>query len=106
MHQRPAGFTSSSQPTARGSRETREDFARGITETMLKEITKVRRRRESMFELRKGGWKTKLWGKRGKFLRIRDRPHQLNVFRYILRHAEHGAWVWYYTPKKDADAPR
>src|SRR5882724_4054772 len=56
------------------------------------------------FELRKSGWKKKLWGKRGKFLRIRDRAHQLNVFRYILRHAEQGAWVWHYTPAKDVSA--
>jgi REP element-mobilizing transposase RayT len=56
------------------------------------------------FELRKGGWKRKLWGRRGKFLRVRDRAHQLNVFRYILRHAEQGAWVWYYTPARDESA--
>ena len=54
------------------------------------------------FELRKTGWKKKLWGKRGKYLKVRDRQHQLNVFYYILRHAEQGAWVWRYTaPKSD-----
>ena len=25
---------------------------------------------------------------------FKDREHQLNVFHYILRHAEEGAWVW------------
>jgi len=36
-------------------------------------------KKHSWFEMRETGWKTKLWGKRGKFLRIRDRRHQLNV---------------------------
>ncbi len=63
-------------------------------------------KKHAWFEMRDAGWTTKLWGKRGKFLRIRDRKHQLNVFHYILRHAEQGAWVWYYTPSKDADAPQ
>jgi REP element-mobilizing transposase RayT len=63
-------------------------------------------KKRTWFEMRDKGWKTKLWGKRGRFLRVRDREHQLNVFYYILRHAEQGAWAWYYTPPKDADAPK
>jgi hypothetical protein len=39
-------------------------------------------------------WTGKLWGKRGKSVPIRDRQHQINVFDYILRHREQGAWVW------------
>ncbi|MEM9881903.1 MAG: hypothetical protein AAF800_03160 [Planctomycetota bacterium] len=35
-----------------------------------------------------------VWAKRGKIVRVRDRPHQLNVLRYILRHADEGAAVW------------
>ena len=46
------------------------------------------------FELRdKCGWVGQLWAKRGKELPIRDRAHQLNVYRYVLRHANQGAWV-------------
>lgn len=46
------------------------------------------------FELRNAGWKGKLWGKRGKEIPVKDRPHQLNVFRYIKAHKDQGAWVW------------
>jgi hypothetical protein len=46
------------------------------------------------FKLREHEWKTKLWGKRGKAVPIRDRQHQLNVYRYILDHRKEGAWVW------------
>ena len=60
-------------------------------------------KKHAWFELRKTGWNKKLWGKRGKFLRIRDRKHQLNVFYCILRHAEQGAWVWYYTRVKNSE---
>ena len=36
-----------------------------------------------------------IWAQRGKPIRIRDREHQLNVFNYILDHAEkEGAWTW------------
>ena len=61
-------------------------------------------KKRAWFEMRDAGWKKKLWGKRGKFLRIRDRRHQLNVYYYILHHAEEGAWVWHYTRTKDAEA--
>jgi hypothetical protein len=61
-------------------------------------------KKRAWFEMRDAGWKKKLWGKRGKFLRIRDRRHQLNVYYYILHHAEEGAWVWHCTRTKDAEA--
>lgn len=48
----------------------------------------------SWFALRDRGWESKLWGKRGKELPIRDRQHQINVYHYIMRHADEGAWVW------------
>ncbi len=35
-----------------------------------------------------------VWGKRSRALPVRDRQHQLNVFSYIAKHAEKGAWVW------------
>ena len=34
------------------------------------------------------------WAKRGKVKPIRDRKHQVNVFRYILDHLEEGGAVW------------
>lgn len=46
------------------------------------------------FRLHALGWQGVVWGKRGKNVPIRDRRHQLNVFRYILRHTREGAWVW------------
>ena len=39
-------------------------------------------------------WKGALWAVRSKVTPIKDRPHQLNAFDYILRHANEGAWVW------------
>ena len=37
-----------------------------------------------------------VWAVRSRCLPIRDRAHQLNVFRYILRHVSQGAAVWNY----------
>jgi hypothetical protein len=51
-------------------------------------------KRHVTFRLHDLGWRGEVWGKRGKNVPVRDRKHQLNVFRYILRHAEQGAWVW------------
>lgn len=38
----------------------------------------------------------RLWAKRGRTLPIRSRSHQVNVYHYILEHAQSGAWVWTY----------
>jgi hypothetical protein len=35
-----------------------------------------------------------VWARRGKIVRIRNRPHQVNVFYYILDHYHEGAAVW------------
>lgn len=35
-----------------------------------------------------------IWARRGKIVRVHDRAHQLNVYRYILRHRAEGAAVW------------
>jgi len=52
-------------------------------------------KRHAWFELRRAAqWRTRLWGQRCKALAIRSREHQLRVYRYIVRHAEEGAWVW------------
>ena len=56
-------------------------------------------KKHAWFEARDQGWVGKLWGKRGKQLPIRDRQHQLNVYRYILNHAREGAWVWSWKQK-------
>jgi hypothetical protein len=51
-------------------------------------------KRHAWFVARVQGWQGKMWGKRSKAVPIRNREHQLKVFRYILAHAEEGAWVW------------
>lgn len=38
-----------------------------------------------------------VWGKRFKITPIADRTHQINVLRYIIRHARGGAAVWRFT---------
>jgi hypothetical protein len=45
-------------------------------------------------ELHNTGWNDKLWAKRPKFEPVRDRQHQMNVYRYILRHEREGAFLW------------
>jgi hypothetical protein len=51
-------------------------------------------KKHAWFVARERGWTTKMWGKRGKQSPIKDRRHQLNVYHYIMNHAEEGAWVW------------
>ena len=51
-------------------------------------------KKHSYFEVKSRGWRGKLWAKRGKEICVRDRQHQLNLYRYILEHANEGAWVW------------
>ena len=51
-------------------------------------------KKHAYFEAKDRGWRGKLWAKRGKEVVIRDRKHQLNVYRYILDHAREGAWIW------------
>ncbi len=62
-------------------------------------------KRHVWFVLRDRGWIGKLWGKRGKTVVIKDRAHQLNVYRYILRHAAQGAWVWTMVSKHQPPPP-
>ena len=51
-------------------------------------------KRHAWFVLRGRGWGTKLWAKGSHTVLIGDRQQQLNVYRYIMRHAEQGAWAW------------
>lgn len=51
-------------------------------------------KKDAWFKLRETGCERKLWAKRPKFIPVRDRSHQLNVYNYILEHAREGAWVW------------
>ena len=39
-------------------------------------------------------WVGNVWAKRSKPNPIKDRQHQINTYRYILRHLKEGAWVW------------
>ena len=40
-----------------------------------------------------------LWARGGKPIAIRDREHQIQVYRYIQTHAKHGDWVWTFQDK-------
>jgi hypothetical protein len=48
------------------------------------------------FAMRDAGFPERLWAKRPKFVPIENRRHQINVYHYILRHEEQGAYVWKY----------
>ena len=58
-------------------------------------------KRHAWFVLREKGWINKLWGKRAKSIPIRDRPHQINVYNYIIEHQNEGAWVWKHSDGND-----
>jgi hypothetical protein len=51
-------------------------------------------KRHAWYVLREQGWSRKLWGKGRKIIPVKGRQHQLNVYEYILDHAEVGAWTW------------
>jgi hypothetical protein len=53
-----------------------------------------RAKKHAYHELRNRGYEGKLWQRGCDVVPITDRQHQLNVFRYITRHKEHGAWIW------------
>ncbi|MGB3086668.1 MAG: hypothetical protein WBC53_02880 [Phycisphaerae bacterium] len=53
-----------------------------------------RAKKHAYHVLRDHGRVRKLWGRGCRALPITDRKHQLNVFRYISRHRDKGAWVW------------
>ena len=36
----------------------------------------------------------RVWAKRSRTLPVRNRKHQVNVYEYIRRHGNKGAWVW------------
>jgi len=46
----------------------------------------------------------RLWAASGEFKQVRDRSHQLNVYKYILVDQGPGAWTWSY--RDDAGLPR
>ena len=52
-----------------------------------------RTKKHATFAMRAGGWEGKLWAVGAKILLVRTRQQQVNTYRYILRHAEKGAWI-------------
>jgi hypothetical protein len=57
----------------------------------------------SNFKAKEHGYVGKLWAVRCKVNPIKDRPHQVNTFNYIVGHLKEGAWVWTF---QDPDHPR
>ncbi|HDZ20524.1 hypothetical protein LCGC14_0162870 [marine sediment metagenome] len=60
-----------------------------------------RAKKHATFTLQRGGHRRRVWGKRARVLPIKDRAHQVNVFRYILSHATSGAWTWRFESDSD-----
>ena len=60
-----------------------------------------RAKKHATFVLRDGGHEGPAWGKRSRVLPIQDRDHQVNVFNYIVRHTDKGAWTWRFKPTDD-----
>ena len=70
-----------------------------------------RAKKHAYFKLRDSGFAGHLWGEGTDVVPITGRKHQLNVFDYIRRHVDEGAWVWtfregLYWHKDGADIPR
>ncbi len=57
-------------------------------------------KKHTTFALRKLNWEGRLWGTRGKLVRVRTRQQQLNTFRYILKHKREGAWVRHFVTSR------
>ena len=53
-----------------------------------------RAKKHAYFELRSRGRKDSVWAIRTRVLPVRNREHQVRVFRYIEDHAKRGAWLW------------
>ena len=53
-----------------------------------------RAKKHATFILKDTGHAGSAWTKRSRVLPIKDRVHQVNVFNYIVRHADDGAWTW------------
>lgn len=51
-------------------------------------------KRHTTYEAQAAGYVGRLWGTRGKIVRVRDESHRRNALRYILEHEHEGAWVW------------
>jgi len=63
-----------------------------------------RAKREATSALRAVGWSGRVWGVRSRAVAIRDRAHQVNVYRYIAAHEAEGAWIgiWKSDPTTEA----
>jgi len=53
-----------------------------------------RAKKHAYHELHDRGFPGKLWQHGCNVVPITDRQHQLNVFTYIRRHQQQGAWLW------------
>lgn len=56
-----------------------------------------RAKKHAYHTLRERGGPPSLWGTRHYVKPIEDRAHQVRTYKYILDHAQKGAWIWYYT---------
>jgi REP element-mobilizing transposase RayT len=58
-------------------------------------------KKHASHELRSAGLAGRVWAKRCGVRTVRDRAHQLRVYRYILAHARRGAWTWNFKDHPD-----
>lgn len=63
-----------------------------------------RAKKHATFKLRDTGSSGKVWESGCHVEPVNDRQHQVNVFHYICRHQEKGAWLW--TFRDPPPAPR
>ena len=59
-------------------------------------------KKHAWFRLHEAGRNGRLWGKRCGVKTIADRAHQMNVYRYIIKHEQQeGAFVWAWHRNRD-----
>ncbi|MBI3840119.1 MAG: hypothetical protein HY288_19530 [Planctomycetia bacterium] len=63
-------------------------------------------KKHATFVLREHGWSGKVWAVRSRATLVRTRLQQVNTYRYILRHADEGAWIGVWKTARDTDGER
>jgi REP element-mobilizing transposase RayT len=53
-----------------------------------------RAKKHASFVCRDHGFQSRIWTTSVKVAPVEDRSHQVNVFNYICRHKDEGAWTW------------
>lgn len=71
-----------------------------LPETLSEARREIGRAKQAASHAVRDAMPGRIWADGGDFRQIQDHDHARRTFKYILDHAEEGAWVWSY---KDAE---